>query len=71
MVGVNIMRYTIELCKVGIVEAGILRVAKKKGIFPLFNQYISGFNNNNGWLGSVFGNLFFNSINTGIEHEDM
>ena len=33
MVGVNIMRYTIELCKVGIVEAGILRVEQRKRDF--------------------------------------
>ena len=34
MVGVTIMRYTIELCKVGIVEAGILRVEqRKRGFF--------------------------------------
>ena len=36
MVGVNIMRYTIELCKVGIVEAGILRVEQRKRGFFLY-----------------------------------
>ena len=36
MVGVNIMRYTIELCKVGIAEAGILRVEQRKRGFFLY-----------------------------------
>lgn len=72
MVGVNIMRYTIELCKVGIVEAGILRVEQRKRGFFLYliSILVVAITTMVGWDQSLV-IFFFNSINTGIEHEDM